>query len=91
MRGACSSAFLLVGVTCTAGLSAGSAQTYACVAANDPTTVALIRQVWAFTLSAGDYAVEDPAIVPGGEWMPVYIFDPRRESRISAAVLSQRR
>lgn len=38
----------------------------------EPNTV---RQVWAFTLGGGDYAVEDPAIVPGGEFMPVYIFD----------------
>jgi hypothetical protein len=38
----------------------------------EPTTV---RQIWAFTLGGGDYAVEDPAIVPQGEFMPVYIFD----------------
>jgi hypothetical protein len=35
----------------------------------------VVRQVWAFTLGGGDYAVEDPAIVPRGEFMPVYIFD----------------
>jgi hypothetical protein len=34
-----------------------------------------IRQIWAFTLGGGDYAVEDPAIAPAGEFMPVYIFD----------------
>lgn len=34
-----------------------------------------VRQVWAFTLGGGDYAVEDPAIQHDGEWMPVYIFD----------------
>jgi hypothetical protein len=38
----------------------------------EPNTV---RQVWAFTLGAGDYAVEDPGIQHDGEWMPVYIFD----------------
>jgi len=34
-----------------------------------------VRQVWAFTLGGGDYAVEDGAIVSSGEFVPVYIFD----------------
>jgi hypothetical protein len=35
----------------------------------------VVRQIWAFTLGGGGYAVEDPALVPGGEFTPVYIFD----------------
>jgi hypothetical protein len=52
--------------TCLSAVSALNAKR------NEPNTA---RQVWVVSLGGGDYAVEDPSIVPGGEFVPVYIFD----------------